>query len=144
MLYKRFQKAPENRTSPSYSLSFFLLSSFLPRTSILVLDQESHDQFLRKSIVPSAAPTPSIRQNRLELQPSPCQPYYPILSLYQSCSPLLLILPSLFQSSSRSRFPLTTPAFNQAQVAYNASKDEKLDKLKEVIGAREAKYKVGQ
>jgi hypothetical protein len=29
-------------------------------------------------------------------------------------------------------------------VAYNASKDEKLDKLKEVIGAREAKYKVGQ
>jgi hypothetical protein len=43
------------------------------------------------------------------------------------------------------RHAATNPsAFNQAQVAYNASKDEKLDKLKEVIGAREAKYKVGQ
>lgn len=37
---------------------------------------------------------------------------------------------------------LTEPAFNQTQIAYNATKEEKLDKLKEVISAREAKYKV--
>lgn len=33
-------------------------------------------------------------------------------------------------------------AFNQTQVAYNATKEEKLEKLKETISAREAKYKV--
>ena len=33
-------------------------------------------------------------------------------------------------------------AFNQAQVAYNASKDERVDALRQVMDAREAKYKV--
>jgi hypothetical protein len=33
-------------------------------------------------------------------------------------------------------------AFNQAQVSYNASKEEKVEALKKVMDAREAKYKV--
>lgn len=37
---------------------------------------------------------------------------------------------------------LTSLAFNQVQLEYNASKDEKLDKLKEVMDAREKKYRV--
>ena len=37
-----------------------------------------------------------------------------------------------------------TAAFNQAQVAYNATKDEKVEALKKVMDAREAKYKVEQ
>ncbi|ORX40961.1 hypothetical protein BD324DRAFT_612691 [Kockovaella imperatae] len=34
--------------------------------------------------------------------------------------------------------------FNQAQVAYNATKDERVDALKQVMDAREAKYRVEQ
>ncbi len=33
-------------------------------------------------------------------------------------------------------------AFNQAQVAYNATKDERVDALRQVMDAREAKYRV--
>jgi len=39
---------------------------------------------------------------------------------------------------------MLTAAFNQAQVAYNATKEEKVDALKKVMDAREAKYKVDQ
>ena len=39
---------------------------------------------------------------------------------------------------------MLTIAFNQAQVAYNATKEEKVDALKKVMDAREAKYKVDQ
>lgn len=33
-------------------------------------------------------------------------------------------------------------AFNQVKLEYNASKDEKVDKLREVMDAREKKYRV--
>jgi hypothetical protein len=40
------------------------------------------------------------------------------------------------------RLAALTPAFNQVQVAYNATKDERVDKLREVTEAREKKYRV--
>lgn len=44
---------------------------------------------------------------------------------------------------TRPSLPADNPlAFNQVQVAYNASKEERVDKLKEVMQAREKKYAV--
>lgn len=37
---------------------------------------------------------------------------------------------------------LTLPAFNQVSLAYNATKEERVGKLQDVIDAREAKYRV--
>jgi hypothetical protein len=39
---------------------------------------------------------------------------------------------------------LTQSAFNQVSIAYNATKEEKVDALKQTMTAREAKYKVEQ
>lgn len=114
ILFKQFQKAPENRTSCSFTIT---------------TDIETQNL---------ACPHRSL--------PPPHQIVSVLLLLVLSESfhpPLLTASPRFDVACNRSDRPSTDyPAFNQVQVAYNASKDERVEKLREVMDAREAKYKV--